>query len=76
MLKGKVQVIKENETGRNILFQNTGNHEIMTLKQFINKIENRNSVYSENYYIRVQNGIKTPVSKPNNSRLDNLERRK
>lgn len=76
MSKGKVEVIKENETGRNILFQNIGNHEIMTIKQFVNKIENENSVYSENYYIRVQNGVKTPVSKPNDSKIDNLEKRK
>lgn len=76
MSKGKVEVIKENETGRNILFQNIGNHEIMTIKQFVNKIENENSVYSENYYVRVQNGVKTPVSKPNDSKIDNLEKRK
>lgn len=76
MAKGKVEVIKENETGRNILFQNTGNHKIMTLGQFVNKIENKNSVYSENYYVRVQNGIKTPVSKPNSIKYDNLEKRK
>lgn len=76
MSKGKVEVIKENQTGRNILFQNTGNHEIMTLKQFVNRIENENSVYSENYYVRVQNGIKTPVSKPNDSKTDNLEKGK
>lgn len=76
MSKGKVKVIKENQTGRNILFQNTGNHEIMTLNQFVNKIENDNSVYSENYYVRVQNGVKTPVSKPNDSKTDNLEKGK
>ncbi len=76
MAKGKVEVIKENETGRNILFQNMGNHEIMTLGQFVNRIENKNSVYSENYYVRLQNGIKTPVSKPNNIKYDNLEKRK
>lgn len=76
MSKGKVKVIKENQTGRNILFQNTGNHEIMTLNQFVNKIENDNSVYSENYYVRVQNGVKTPVSKPNDSKIDNLEKGK
>ena len=76
MAKGKVEVIKENETGRNILFQNMGNHEIMTLGQFVDRIENKNSVYSENYYVRLQNGIKTPVSKPNNIKYDNLEKRK
>lgn len=76
MSKGKVEVIKEDKKGRNILFQNIGNHQIMTLNQFVNKIEDKNSVYSENYYVRMQNGIKTPVSKPNNSKEDNLEKRK
>jgi hypothetical protein len=68
-----IKVIKESPTGKNIMFQNTGNHQKMNLNQFINKIENKNSIYSKNYYIKHDNSGKTPVSKPNHSIKDNLE---
>ena len=70
---GKVKAIKETNTGKNILFENTGNHHKMTLKQFVTKIESGNSVYSSKYYIKHDSSGKTPVSKPNKSTKDNLE---
>ncbi len=69
----KIKVIKETNTGKNIKFQNTGNHETMTLKQFINRIESGKSVYSDRYYIKNDKSGKTPVSKPNKSKKDNIE---
>ena len=68
-----VKVIVENESGRNKIFQDTRNNHIMTDKDFISRIKNTNSVYHEHYYVRKVNGIETPVSKPNNTKRDNLE---
>lgn len=46
----------------------------MTLNQFVKKkIESGNSVYSDRYYIKHDSSGKTPVSKPNGSKKDNLE---
>ena len=70
---GKVKAIKETKTGKNILFENTGNHHKMTIKEFVKKIESGNSVYSNEYYIKHDGSGKTPVSKPNKSEKDNLE---
>lgn len=55
------------------MFQNTGNHEIMTLNQFVDKIESGKSVYSKKYYIKHDSNGKTPVSKPNGDKSDNIE---
>lgn len=70
---GTIKSIKETSTGKNILFENTGNHHKMTLNQFVNKIESGNSVYSDRYYIKHDSSGKTPVSRPNRSTKDNLE---
>ena len=68
-----VKCIKENETGRNILFQNIQNHEIMSRKEFVNRINNPNSSYHENYIVKEINGIDTPVSKPDRNKNNNLQ---
>ncbi len=68
-----VKTIAETSTGRNTLFQNTGNNEIMTRQEFVNRIKNPNSVYHEDYYVRNINGIETPVSKPDRSTNNNLD---
>lgn len=68
-----IKAIHETRTGKNDLFINTGNHHKMTLKQFINKIESGQSVYSDRYYIKHDSSGKTPVSKPNGIKKDNLE---
>ena len=67
-----VKVIKETDSGRNILFQDTRNNRIMTDKDFISRIKNDNSVYSDYYYVRRINGVETAVSKPDNSKSNNL----
>ena len=69
----KVKVIREDENGRNIFFQNTGNNEIMSRTKFINRIKNPNSSYHKDYYVRKINGLDTPVSKPDNNKKNNLE---
>lgn len=68
-----VKTIAETNTGRNTLFQNTGNNEIMTRQEFVNRIKNPSSVYHEDYYVRNINGIETPVSKPDRSTNNNLD---
>ena len=68
-----VKTIAETSTGRNTLFQNTGNNEIMTRQEFANRIKNPNSVYHEDYYVRNINSIETPVSKPDRSTNNNLD---
>lgn len=68
-----VKAIHQTSTGKNGLFINTGNHQKMTLNQFVNKIESGKSVYSDRYYIKHDSSGKTPVSKPNSSTKDNLE---
>ena len=48
----RVKCIQENDTGRNILFQNIGNHEIMDRKTFVNRIKNPNSSYHQDYVVK------------------------
>lgn len=68
-----VKAIAENDTGRNILFQNTGNNEIMTRKDFVARIKNEKSVYHNDYVVKRINGIETPVSKPDKYTNNNLD---
>ncbi len=70
---GKVKAIQQTNSGKNIKFQDSSNHRIMTLSEFINRIESGNSVYSKDYYIKHDSSGKTPVSKPNGKKNDNLE---
>ena len=68
-MAGRVKVIKEADTGRNELFQDTRTHQIMTRTQFIKKIEGDQY---PNYHIRKINRIKTPVSNPDDTERNNL----
>lgn len=70
---GTIKAIHQTKTGKNDLFMNTGNHHKLTLKDFVRKIESGKTLYSERYYIKHDSSGKTPVSKPNNSKYDNLE---
>lgn len=71
-MEKKVKVTKETETGRNIEFQDTRNNHKMNLQEFVTKIESGKSAYSNDYYTRMQNGKKTPVSKPDGKKSNNL----
>ena len=69
----QVKAIEQNSTGRNITFQNTGNHEIMSRQEFVSRIKNPVSVYHKDYVVKVINGIETPVSKPDKFTNNNLD---
>ena len=68
-----VKSISHTPTGRNTMFQNMGNNEIMSRKEFVTRIENTNSVYHKDYVVKNINGIKTPVSKPDYLKNNNLD---
>ena len=68
-----VRTLKETSTGRNILFENILNHEKMTRIEFVKRIKNPISTYNKDYYVRKINGLDTPVSKPDNSKKNNLD---
>ena len=53
--------------------EEVANKEKEAEEEFVKKIESGTSVYSENYYIKHDQSGKTPVSKPNKSKKDNLE---
>ena len=72
MAKGKLKVTKESETGENLEFQNIGNNEKLTSNELIKRLETRNSVYNEGYYIKHQDGKKYVVSKPDGKENNNL----
>jgi len=69
----RVKVTKENDTGRNTNFIDNYTKENMTIKEFINKIENNENNYQDKYHIRNINGIKTPCSNPDGSINNNLD---
>lgn len=66
----RVKTIKENETGRNIRFQDTKTKKEMTNKGFVRAIKKGDY---EGYHIRNVNGIDTPAANPNGNTSDNLD---
>lgn len=66
----RVKTIKENETGRNVRFQDTKTKKEMTDKGFVRAI--KKGEY-EGYHIRNINGIDTPAANPNGDTSDNLD---
>ncbi len=73
MAKKMLEVTKETETGRNIEFQDTRNHQKMTNKELISRLETGNSAYNSYYFIkRDKNGIKYVSSKPDGNEKNNL----
>ncbi len=65
-----VTVTKENDTGRNTHF--VDGNKTMTRAKFVKEIEIGN--YPE-YHVRKINGIKTPVSNPDNKTNNNLDKK-
>jgi hypothetical protein len=65
----RVNVIKENENGRNIRFKDMGTKKEMTDKGFVRAIKKGDY---DNYHIRNINGVDTAVSNPNKNQSDNL----
>lgn len=68
-----VKTTKENATGRNIRFLDIKTNKEMTRAEFVKEIKKNNSNYDKDYYVRKQNGLNTPVSKPDNSKRNNLD---
>ena len=69
-MRGKrVIVIEENDSGRNLEFKDKISGKKMARAEFVRKIED--GTY-EDYYVRMMNGLKTPISKPDQSEGNNL----
>ncbi len=69
MKKVRVSVILESVTGRNTKFLDNLTGQIMTRSEFVRKID---SGKYPDYYVRVVNKVRTPVSKPDNATDNNL----
>ena len=70
MPRKRVTVTQESDRGRNQRFHDNYNGGDMTRAQFVRQIESGN--YS-NYHVREINGVKTPVSNPDNTTNNNLD---
>jgi len=70
MARKRISVTKESKTGRNQGFKDNYSGEQMTRPQFVKKIESGNY---DNYHVRKVNGLKTPVSNPDNTTNNNLD---
>ena len=65
----RVSVTHESSTGRNTRFHDNHTGKSMSRAGFVKAIEN--GKYA-NYHVRNINGVKTPVSNPDNSTRNNL----
>ncbi|WP_374284170.1 hypothetical protein [Lactococcus sp.] len=65
----RIKVTEESESGRNIKFHDNFTGSDMTRSQFVTQI--KNGKY-ENYSVKKINGLDTPVSKPDNTKNNNL----
>lgn len=66
----RVVVIQESDSGRNQQFKDNLKNKILSRSDFVKEIEKGNY---QNYHVRVINGVKTPVSNPDNSTNNNLD---
>lgn len=66
----RVIVIQESDSGRNQQFKDNLKNKTMSRSEFVKEIEKGNY---QNYHVRVINGVKTPVSNPDNSTNNNLD---
>ena len=72
-MKKIVETTKENATGRNVEFKDIRTNEKMTRAEFVKRIEENTSNYADDYYVRKQNGLKTPVARPDEKTRNNLD---
>ena len=70
MARKRVSVTKEDNNGRNQRFHDNYTGTDMSRAQFVKAIEN--GQYT-NYHVRDINGVKTPVSNPDQSQNNNLD---
>lgn len=69
-MRKRVTVTKKSETGRNIRFRDNLTGEELTRTKFVKAIENDKY---DDFHVRKINGVKTPVSNPDNSTNNNLD---
>jgi hypothetical protein len=65
-----LRVLRESETGRDILYGDLNTYEEYTLPELVQRIE---AGLYPNYHLRVINDIQTPVSNPNKIVADNID---
>jgi hypothetical protein len=71
MSKKRVEVIKESVSGRNQQFKDNQTGVVMSRQKFVSDI--KKGLYEEDYYVRKQHGVETPVSKPDGNKKNNLD---
>jgi len=64
-----VKVTRENDSGRNLGFQDKKTGKNMTRAGFVSEINKGNY---QDYHVRKINGVNTPVSNPDNKGRNNL----
>ena len=70
MGRKRVTVTRESESGRNLQFHDNYSGANMSRAGFVKQIKRGNY---PNYHVRDINGVKTPVSNPDNSENNNLD---
>lgn len=66
----RITVINETDSGRNQRFRDNRTGTEMSRAEFVRKIEQGEY---DNYHVRKINGVKTPVSNPDQSESNNLD---
>lgn len=69
-MAGRIKVTQESDSGRNQRFRDTRTGQEMTRAQFVKEIE---SGQYDKYHVRKINGVKTPVSNPDETTNNNLD---
>lgn len=69
MASKKVEVVRENQTGRNKRFRDGNTGREMTRPEFVREIRRGN--YPD-YHVRQVEGVPTPASNPDRSKKNNL----
>lgn len=70
MARKRITVTSESDTGRNLRFHDNYTGRDMNRPEFVREIEGGNY---PNYHVRNVNGVKTPVSNPDDSENNNLD---
>ena len=70
MPRKRVTVTQESETGRNLSFHDNYTGDDMSRPEFVRRIERGDY---PRYHVRRINGLKTPVSNPDDSEHNNLD---
>ncbi len=65
----RVVKLDKNQTGTNLIYQDKLTCQVMSREQFVELIED--GVYKD-YHVRRINNVKTPVSNPDKTKLNNL----